>query len=219
VAKGSRPRPSLGFTFRETMGGFLVPGTDSAPGAAVRSDRADPFRFRVRITVADLAEFLADPAHQARLSGTVESPRFGGTLPVIDGTFNLFVRDEVDRKQMRYRLPFRGGDGQDYLLAGVKDIRDGHGFDLWADTTTLFVTVRRRGADEPILANGTLRIRPLDLIPQVCSMRAVNARTPIDHAIALVRFGGFFFGQLWREYGPVRALKARRRHASERGDG
>jgi cholesterol oxidase len=215
VAEGSRTLLPLGFTFRETMGGFVVPEGDEAATSAVRADRGDPLRFTVRITVADLAAFVADPAHPARLTGTIESARFGGTLPVGDGTFNLFVRDEHERKQMRYRLPFRGGDGQDYLLEGVKDIRDGRGFDLWADTTTLFVTVRRGGVDEPVLASGKLRIRPLDLIPQVCSMRAVNARTPLDHAIALARFGGFFYGQLWSEYGPVRKLTTRRQHDSE----
>jgi hypothetical protein len=217
VTEGFHTRPSLGFTFRETMGGFVVPGTDAAPDDASRSDRREPLRFRVRIIVPDLAAFLADPTHQARLTGTIESARFGGTLSIDDGTFNLFVRDEGERAQMRYRLPFRGSDGQDYLLEGVKDIRDGPGFDLWADTTTLFVTIRR-GRDEPTLAIGTLRIRPLDLIPQVWSMRAVNARTPVDHAIALARFGGFFFGQLWHEYGPGDARRARRQHDSERGN-
>ena len=211
MSEGTRTRPPLGFTFRETMGGFVAPGGNgAAPGGAAPAERGEPLRFRVRITVADLAAFVADPAHQARLTGTIDSARFGGTLPVGDGTFNLFVRDERDRAQMRYRIPFRGGDGQDYVLEGVKDIRDGRGFDLWRDTTTLFVTVRGSGAGEPILATGTLRIRPLDLIPQVASMRAVNPRTPVDHVMALARFGGFFFGQVWREYGPARKRAARR---------
>src|SRR5947209_8644019 len=72
---------------------------------------------------------------------------------------------------------------------------------MWSETTTLFTRVfRLDGAEEPPVATGVLHIRAIDLIPQVRSMKATNAKNPAESASALARFGAFFFGRLWDEY-------------------
>lgn len=217
------PAPPLGFTFRETMGGYIATGlSDFAAAAALGRDRGETLRFRVRITIPDLAAFLDDPTHQARLTGTVEGRRFGGRAPIEPGVFNLFRADDRGRKQMCYRFSFRDTAGQRYRLEGYKDVHNGRIIDVWSDTTTLFTTVRREdGGDEPVVATGILRIRALDLVPQVASMRGLHAGNASDGARALALFGRFFFSQLWNEYAPAlpgsRATRSRVR-AVERGE-
>ncbi len=194
----------LGFTFSETMGGFIAAGVgDYRQAAAAGRELDDPLRFRVTVTIPDLDAFIRRPEHEAALSGTVEAKRFGGRRPIDDGAFNLFIEDERGRKEMRYRISFRCADGHRYRLEGFKDVHNDRGLDLWADTTTLFTTVRDEEApDEAVVARGVLHIRAIDLVPQVLSMRALNPRGIGDRLSALLRFGSFFAGRLWHEYGP-----------------
>jgi cholesterol oxidase len=112
---------------------------------------------------------------------------------------------------MRYRLPFHA-NGSRHILAGHKAVRNDRTVDLWTDTTTLFATLEQDGDGQPTeIARGILHIRPIDLVPQVLSMRAVQPHKPWDHGTALARFGLFFAAELWREYGP--SLRRRRRAA------
>ena len=206
------PPGPLGFTFSETMGGFIAPYPPDYRRAAAAGRAADDrLRFRVRVTIPDLDHFIRDPAHQAELSGTVEAARFGGVCPIDTGTFHLFIEDERGRKEMRYRLYFRDAAGHAHRLEGYKDVHQDHGLDVWVDTTTLFTTVRREDqTDEPVVARGMLHIRARDLVPQVASMRALNADGPRDHVWTLLRFSSFFAGRLWHEYGPMGKGAARR---------
>src|SRR5690606_15998680 len=93
---------------------------------------------------------LHDEAHEADLIGTFHLPALSNApLVVTGGRFNLFTRT-VDRaltKQMEYRMPLTAEDGSRYFVYGRKLIHDDPGFDLWTDTTTLFVEVRG-GPDE-----------------------------------------------------------------------
>jgi cholesterol oxidase len=159
-------------------------------------------RFVVTVSTPDLDAFLKDPDHQAVLTGTVEGSRVGGGRVAIEpGTFNLFARDEQGRMQMRYRFSFRDRHGLRYRLEGFKDVHNDMVVDVWPDTTTLFTTLRREDEPgEPVVASGVLRIRPIDLVPQVRSMRALNARGLADHARAVTRFNLFFAGKLLNEY-------------------
>ncbi len=209
----SEPAKPVGFTFTETMRGHVAPGEhdDYAQAEALGKRLGDRLRFTVTIHIDDLDAFLTDPAHPARLSGTVEAQRFGGRQTLEDGRFNLFIEDEAGgRKQMRYSMTFRDVHEQRYRLDGFKDVHNDPGIDIWSDTTTLFTRVYRLdGAGEagttavaagPVVATGILRIRAIDLVPQVRSMRAVGARNPAESAAALLAFGRFFFGRLWDEY-------------------
>ena len=197
----ARQRPPIGFTFSETMGGTVVVGADDYRPEARDTPTGEAVRFHVRVTIDDLNAFVRDPAHPAILTGTVIGNRFGGVRPIDEGTFNLFTRDTQGRMTMRYALLFRDAAGRRYRLDGFKAIYNDHIVDLWADTTTLFTTVRRADeAGESVLARGILRIRALDLVPQVASMRAIAARGSGERLGTVARFGAFFAGRLWHEY-------------------
>jgi cholesterol oxidase len=207
----SEPAKPVGFTFTETMRGHIAPGEhdDYAQAEKLGKRLGDKLRFTVTIGIDDLNAFLAAPEHPARLTGTVEAQRFGGTVPLEDGRFNLFI-EEGGRKQMRYTMTFRDRHGERLRLDGYKDVHNDPGIDIWTDTTTLFARVYRldgRGeagttavVSEPVVATGILRIRALDLVPQVRSMRAVGAHNAAESASALLAFGRFFFDRLWDEY-------------------
>jgi cholesterol oxidase len=99
---------------------------------------------------------------------------------------------------MLYRLFFQDGSGQPLTLSGFKDVKDDPGFDLWRDTTTLFVRILRGhvGADEEagadaqpdelarqVLASGVLVIHFLDLLKQLTTFRT-EGPTIADRAAA-----------------------------------
>jgi cholesterol oxidase len=192
---GNRSR-SLGFTFTETMGGNIVAGQEKY----VRKG-GEPLRFTVTILVDDLKSFVQNPAHEARMTGHVDSPRFGGRQPLEDGVFNLFAKDESGRMQMRYDMRFRDSSGIRHRLTGYKDVHNDFVLDFWKDTTTLFATLyRENNGTEEEVGRGVLTIRLADLVPQVLSMRAINARHPGQHVSSLVRFGTFFTAKMLGEY-------------------
>jgi cholesterol oxidase len=209
IVAGSRNSgPPLGFKFTETMGGYISPGAhDFRAAEYLGRKQGNRLRFTLTVTVDDLRAFIADPAHRAQLTGTVEADRFGGVRPVEPGTFHLFMQDENGRKQMRYAFRFRDVEGRTYRFEGFKDVHNDYVLDFWKDTTTLFVTVWR---DAPggypgqgqVAATGVLHIRPVDLVPQVLSMRAVNASGPGAHAAAVTQFGLFFLERMLDEYLP-----------------
>jgi len=217
----SKTRLPLGFTFTETMGGFLAPGTEDYRHGQARGRRAGTdLRFTLAVTVDDLDRFLADPEHPATLTGSVEGQWAGGTVAIEPGQFNLFARDARGRRQMRYRFAFTGAEGRTYLLQGFKDVHNDYVLDAWKDTTTLFTTLHHADeAGEPVAARGVLTIRALDLVPQVRSMRGVHARGPLGHLRALARFNLFFSGEMLREYTPGLGRAARPGKGQAKGSG
>lgn len=205
----------VGFTFTETMGGFVAPGAkDFKSGAKKGKAAGERLKFVVTIRAENLSAFLKDPAHLAAMTGTIDSTSLGPERPTGEGEFNLFMEDEAGRKRMRYRLPFEGNDGAQYVLEGYKAVENDRAIDFWYDTTALFTTVRRAGVDGPegVVSQGILRIRPIDLVPQVLSMRGLNTRNPAMHALALARFNLFFFVKVFSEY--ALRLPGRKRRAA-----
>jgi hypothetical protein len=81
-------------------------------------------------------------------------------------------------RHMRYRMPVRAADGQRFFLSGYKVIRDDRGFDVWADTTTLMVTVHAGDdAKATVIGRGILRIYAEDLKKQVKTMEVTGTRS------------------------------------------
>jgi cholesterol oxidase len=200
--------------------------------------------FELTITAPDIDGFVRDPRHPATAEGYVLADQFGGRLPVERGWFNLFVRDSTTAaggspasgspasgspasgspaRKMLYRLWLRDPGGTPLTFVGHKDIRNEAGFDVWPDTTTLFVTVLEGHVPPPDVAAGPaaelgdtgesgesgesgarvagagiLYIRPLDFARQLTTFRA-SGPAP---ASALASFGNLFLGQLWHVYGP-----------------
>jgi hypothetical protein len=119
---------------------------------------------------------------------------------------NLLVdAGDTTRKQMKYRLIFKGADGRDYTLVGFKDISGQSFVSAWPETTTLYTTLLSgrvpEGGSGPTVASGVLVIRPEDfLFRQLFSFR-VQGPTLAARTQALARFGVMFFGKLWDVYG------------------
>lgn len=193
--------------FTEEMKGYISFGELDAE-RGFRGGRAnDTFlMFHLRIEVDDVDRFVADPARLASATGWVRCEELGGQLPVQQGLFNLFVGSEgVPSKTMRYRLYFHDGAGNPLTLSGVKDIRDDPGFDLWSDTTTLYVRILQGHVDAEtetraeVCASGILQIYMLDFAKQLTTFR-VHGGGMATRTKALADFGRLFLGELWDLY-------------------
>jgi predicted acylesterase/phospholipase RssA len=184
------PKAGAGISFREKM-----TGTIQLADLPVRQVSA--CELRLEVTVADVEHFVADPAHVAQVHGTVVCNGLGGRLPIRSGRLNLLVENDVGDLRMIYELTVSDSDGRDLRLRGEKFVHRDTGFDLWADTTTLHLTVQDE--DGPEIAAGVLRLSPMGLLRQLASMRteAPSRRAGLR---ALGRFLGFFAGQLGDTY-------------------
>jgi cholesterol oxidase len=149
---------------------------------------------------------LGETDHRADLYGSVSMPAFSPEpFTVTGGTFQLLTvdPDEKRTRRMTYRMPLRHPDGRDFHLDGFKRIHDDAGFDLWADTTTLFVTLHE-GADPDgaVVGRGILRIKTKDFSKQLRTFKVTNAVSVGRRIKALADFGKFFAGALYETYGP-----------------
>jgi cholesterol oxidase len=202
--------------FTEKMRGRVRFGATDPREGATPGPASARLMFRLTIEVLDVDRFVVDPALEASARGYVRCDALGGQLPVEHGVFNLFVAgDDPNERRMRYRLWFRDGAGHPLTLVGHKEVHDDRGFDLWSDTTTLFVRLLR-GHVEPdgdvgaeVSAAGVLRIRALDFAWQLTTFRARGPHVR-SRLRALVSFGRVFLGNLWQVYG----LAGRRRQAA-----
>lgn len=214
------PGPSValpvGIRFTERMAGWFGPsasaddfeeaarrGRDASDGTA----DAGPLSFVATIVVDDLDRFVRDPDHQAVLSGEVRAPALSADpLTVTGGRFNLFHPDpsRVETKRMTYAMPLVAADGSRCFLAGTKVIHDDRGFDVWSDTTTLFVTLHHgTDAGGAVIGRGVLTIAAEDFLRQLRTMRATNTGSRVENLRAQARFGHFFAGELFTAFGGV----------------
>ena len=91
---------------------------------------------------------------------------------------------------------------------GYKVVRDDRGFDLWSDTTTLYVTVHEGTSDDgAVVGRGILKIRPRDFATQMRTFRITGAGSMARRLKATAAFGRFFAGSLYETYGGVLARR------------
>jgi hypothetical protein len=125
---------------------------------------------------------------------------------VTEGVFNLFVTDPGDpgTRLMRYRMRLAAEDGRLFWFDGFKRIHDDRGLDMWADTTTLFITVHEgEGESGPVAGKGILRIEPADFLRQMTTMKVRNAVSAKQQVALTGRFGAYFSSSLHDVYGVV----------------
>jgi cholesterol oxidase len=200
-------RPPIGLHFIEEMQGYVTPGLQ---GEALEDYRAGNRRGRgtgdrlsvsLWIAIEHLERFLDQPDHEALVSGYVDYAPLGGKRVIERGRFNMFVdTPQAQSKTVRYSLQFTATDGQPYLLAGFKEIRDDRGWDAWSDNTMVFITIHRGTTPQaPVYGRGVIRVPIWDLVEQVASIHVHHASTTATLQ-ALQRFGAFFFGELWETY-------------------
>ncbi len=201
------PEPLTRMQFTEEMKGYVAFGEDDYRNAydCGRAEK-NHCMFHLTIEVQGVNRFVLDPDHDAAARGWIQCDALGGRLPVRDGRFNLLVQQEAPGHQhMLYRLFFEDSAGNPLTLSGFKDVRNDAGFDVWADTTTLFVRILKghvRAEEEDKaerVAAGILRIYPMDLARQLTTFRA-DAPTFADRVEVFRRFGQLFLGKLWDVY-------------------
>lgn len=208
IVLGAGPQKP-GVTFTEAMEGwFSVKVTDDfAAAARAGQDDGSPFRFIVTITADDVDRLISDPDHAGRLVGTVTAPALSPQpMTLTNGRFYLFVRDpdQFNLRYMRYTATMTAQDGTTYFFEGNKRIHNDPGFDVWSDTTTLYITVYS-GADQtaPVAGRGILQIHLKDLRHQLTTIKVINARDLGERLATLSRFGRFFSGEIFDVYGGV----------------
>jgi len=201
-----RPEPDddTRLRFTETLRGRVALGDEEPARAAVAAGGggASELTARLTIQVDGVRRFLADPRHEAAVTGTIEGELVGGRCPVEKGTFNQLVYgDDPAYRRMLYRVAFRDHWGRRLLLEGEKRVPAEHAFHPWRDTTTLLVRLSRLtddGAAE-VAAAGTLRLTLPGLLRQLTTLRA-RARSRIGGAGLVLRYLAFFVGVCARVY-------------------
>jgi cholesterol oxidase len=156
----------------------------------------------ITIAVADVASFVADPAHPGVVTGSVHVGGLTATggARVGGGSFHLFLDEGVPgARAMRYTLPFHGADGRRWILRGVKDVRGNRLIDFWRATTTLDSRLES-GDDGGLAAVGRLRISAPGVVQLVGSMRPVRGGRRLGPLLALWQFLRFYARTLLRLY-------------------
>ena len=189
-------------TFSERMSGWVSFGERDWNQALLAGRRTGTrCGFHLEVDIADFESFRAAPNHPAQASGWVECDELGGRLAVERGTLELFAGATPRRRRMNYRLFLRDGAGRPVTLSGFKELVDDPNYDVWSDTSTLFVRVltghprEDPEGDESTIATGVLRLHPLDLARTVASFRSPGAG-PRRTAATALRFQRLFAGEL-----------------------
>ncbi|MDM9382561.1 GMC family oxidoreductase [Chlorogloeopsis sp. ULAP01] len=196
----------LGIQFTETMRGFFTTQIKDDYQKASQQGKKDgtPLQFTLTVICDDLEVLLNDPNHPAKIVGTVTAPVIStDPLTVTNGEFNLFIpeKDQPKTRQMRYRMQMTAETGQIYYFEGFKEIHDDPGFDVWSDTTTLYITIYAGdSSNSPVFGKGILKIHPTDFIKQMTTIKVTNAENRWQQTQALDRFSRFFVGTLSEVY-------------------
>ncbi|MHA6845799.1 alpha/beta fold hydrolase [Ralstonia syzygii] len=211
-----------GIEFTETMKGYVslahrqAQGTDPAVYEAAYQagkDAGATMAFTVTVRSDDLDQLITHPQHQATIVGTLNAPALSPQpLTVSHGVFNLFEAfpEQVGVRHMNYNMRLTAEDGKDYFFSAFKSVPSDHSvLRVWADTSTLYVTVYA-GTDNtgPVVGSGVLHIEPSDFAKQMTTMKVLNASSEAERLKDLARFGKYFAGVLWESYGGVLAGNA-----------
>jgi cholesterol oxidase len=197
----------VGIQFTEAMRGhFSTAVKDDYENGAERGQRENSnLQFILTIVASDLNAMIADPLHGAQMTGNVIAPALSKEpLTVSEGSFNLFMDDPVHpgMRRMQYRMKLMSKEERTYYFTGFKIIRDDAGIDLWADTTTLYITLFDGDSEQgPVVGKGILRIDPADFVRQLTTLRATNAANLTETLRTTAKFGQLFAGGMIDSYG------------------
>jgi cholesterol oxidase len=201
----------LGLHFTEKMAGFLA-GDNDAKDTPAALKNGSPFEFLLTVSTDDLDRMLSEKAHAARLDGTVTAPALSREpMTVTDGLFNLFIADQdaVAVKELRYTMTMCSRSGERYFFQGIKTVRAGSPLNLWAETTTLAITVWKGDSEAgPLIGRGILHLSADEFARELTTIEVTNAENSWQRLDAIVRFGKFFAGELFDSYGGVFARPA-----------
>jgi cholesterol oxidase len=202
--------PDIGFCpavqFTETMKGFFTTGEteDFQRGYDNGRAAASPFLFTLTIRTGDITSFRKDESHAGTIAGTVIAPALSEKpLMVSNGRFNLFEKDADNplHLKMKYRMQLTSHDGRHFYFDGFKRVENDRGFDLWSDTSTLYITVHE-GTDDTgsVVGKGILKIAPADFAVQMTTMKAVDCNGRLEGLMALKDFSLVFSQNVFNTY-------------------
>jgi hypothetical protein len=198
-------RPMLSFT--ERMHGYLAFGQTDRNQATVGSTGRARLTCHLTIEVGDVERFVGESEHEATISGLLACQPLGGQRAIHHGAFNLLVRQGgPHHRRMLYRMQFTDDAGRPLTLSGYKEVNDDPGFDLWSDTSTLYLRLVQGhlGPDEEttaeVVATGVVRLSPLGFLHQLTTFR-VHTGSPAQRTATLWRFARMFTSRLRDVYG------------------
>ncbi|KAL9984021.1 hypothetical protein ACROYT_G006275 [Oculina patagonica] len=190
-----------GIRFTEKMVGNFEPTRDKYSSS--------PCEFTVSIESDDVERMIDwDPAHSAKISGTVTCPSLSeGAMTISQGQFKLFSKsaDHVETKEMVYKMILTGHKGQQFAFQGVKLIHKDHAGEIGlSDTTTLFVTIYSGTTFWGIpVGRAKLFISLPNFAKQLATLEVTNTKSRLKKLKWISRFGSFFARTIWESYGPV----------------
>ncbi len=199
----------IGIQFTETMRGYFSLKVNNDYQRAAQQGKQDgsKFEFTLTVTSDDLDNMLTDESHKARMFGSVTAPALSSEpLTVTDGEFNLFIvdPDSVNTRRMVYKMKMTTAEGKVYYFEGFKVVHNDPGFDIWADTTTLYITVHDGDRlTSPVLGQGIVKIQPADFLHQLSTLQVTNTTSLQQQLEETTRFGSFFAGVLFNIYGGI----------------
>jgi cholesterol oxidase len=209
----------VGVVFTERMAGWASAVTQ-APGpglegyvAARDTGRAGKSTLELiaTIKVADIDPFVDDPQHTAVLSGTVSAPALSNEpLDISQGVFNLMRvdQDRVETRRFDYKALLTARDGRTFRFSGYKIVHDGwREFDMWTDTSTLYVDVEPVSDPKAPRLAGILTIDPTDFVKQMTTLVGTGGTSKAQRLAAVGKFGALFAGTLYDVYGNVTGLR------------
>jgi cholesterol oxidase len=188
---------AVGVTFDERMGGLLAP-CDSEPAGRedYRSARArashvgSSAHFEATMLMEDIAAYVRDSEHRAKMSGTFHWDAVGA-VPMRDGEFQLYVKNpETGIREMRYRFEFDGPEGEPLTFVGVKWMRPKARINTWSPSTTLYSRIEQ--ADGSTRWCGILTIGLGETLRLFRSVRPVGASDRREGRRAVRAFNSFF---------------------------
>jgi hypothetical protein len=105
-----------------------------------KAGRTTTFVHEVLIQMRDIDAFIADPKHDAPMTGTVT---WGDeACPIDTARFDMLVATtKPNIRHMYYRIVFTDRAGTKRTMLGNKRVSDDRGADLWGDITTLFIRI------------------------------------------------------------------------------
>jgi cholesterol oxidase len=226
----------IGMTFAEQMVGWYFPDLHTpSPGrdgdltiaaripASGAPSGAVTCQFDVRMSIADVNEFIDGYEHEAQLKGTISFGQFDGqapaTLPIDDSssTFHyLRVNPQTGEAEMRYHLEFSDPGGQRFVFEGVKYMQKDSASpaipDVMNDYTTLYSHIYKLLPDgtSQEMGIGYLKFRTFEDLAAVSnltsflnSFQVTGTDDPVMQLQARLRFLAFTAQFVQREYDPL----------------
>ncbi len=203
--------PSVGIEFTERMSGYVSTELADDYESAMQSGMRDgnEVSFTATILIADIDKFIDDINHTGTIIGTVAWPAVSAEpLDITEGVFNLMRPDEdaVETRRLEYRMVLAARDGNEFFFEGHKVVRADAGLDIWSNTTTLFVDIKRgRDGQHGLFARGIVTIDPQDFLTEMRTLKGINGRDSLERLDAVARFGRLFAGSLYDIYGGILA--------------